>query len=71
MSAAVTSEANRILGNLAAMPGGIATAQSRAIVREIMLQTGGAMMACGSLYDIKSRSLGGGVYRITLVPALG
>lgn len=64
--ATVHAEANRILNFLAGMPTGNATASSRAVVRDIMLQTGGNMMACGHYYDVKSRSLGGGVYRMTL-----
>lgn len=61
-----TSEADRILNFLAGCPSGNATASSRAVVRAIMLQTGGRMLACGYDFDVKSRPLGGGVYRITL-----
>lgn len=60
------SETHSILNHLASMPRyGNATA-THAQVREIMLQTGGWMMACGSLYDIKSKHLGGGIYRLSL-----
>lgn len=60
------SEANQILNALAKNPRGVATASSRRVVREIMLQTGGRMLACGQDHDVISKSLGGGVYRITL-----
>lgn len=66
LSATVVAEADRLLGFLAGMPGGNCTASSRAVVREVMLQTGGRMMAAGHLYDLRSRPLGGGVYRLTL-----
>lgn len=65
-NSAASAEANRVLNFLAGMPQGNATASSRAAVREIMLTTGGRMLACGYQYDVKSKSLGGGVYRITL-----
>lgn len=60
------SEAHRILGNLARMPGAVCTASSHGVVRQIMLQTGGRLLACGYDHDVKARSLGGGVYRVTL-----
>lgn len=55
-----------ILNHLAGHPEqGNATATC-AEVREIMLQTGGSLTSAGRLYDIKSSSLGAGVYRLTL-----
>lgn len=59
-------EANRILNAMARMPSMVCTANSREVVRQIMLQTGGRMLACGYDHDVISRSLGGGVYRVTL-----
>lgn len=35
-------------------------------LKAIMLQTGGTMMARGCLYDIVSKHLGAGVYKLTL-----
>lgn len=61
----MSGEVDRILNFLASMPGGNATCE-RAALREIMLQTGGSMLARGQLYDIKKESLGAGVYRLTL-----
>jgi hypothetical protein len=39
---------------------------TRDVVRHIMLQTGGSMLAAGESYDIQAKSLGAGVYRLTL-----
>lgn len=61
-----SAEANRILNGLASMPSAIYTAVNRAVVREIMLQTGGRLLAHGHVHDVISKPLGGGVYRITL-----
>lgn len=57
--------ANQILNSLAARPSGNAMATHKE-VKEIMLSTSGWMMARGNLYDIKAKSLGAGVYRVTL-----
>ena len=62
----VRAEANRLLNFLAGMPYGNCTASSRDVLRDVMLQTGGRLMARGELYDIQSKTLGGGVYRLTL-----
>ena len=59
-------EPDRLLDFLAGQPSGNCIASSSAVVREMMLQTGGWMMACGEMYDIQSQPLPGGVYRITL-----
>jgi hypothetical protein len=59
-------ESGRLLNFLAGLPSGNCMASSSAVVREMMLQTGGWMMACGEMYDIQSQSLPGGVYRMTL-----
>ena len=50
---------------LASMPAGNATLTARDL-RSLLLNTGGIMMARGYLYDIRSQSLGAGVYRVTL-----
>jgi hypothetical protein len=60
------AEGDRLLNFLASMPGGNCTASSRAVVRHVMLATRGRMMACGNYCDIRSKHLGGGVYRLTL-----
>jgi hypothetical protein len=66
VAGAVKDEADKLLNFLAGMPSGNCTASSNKVVREVMLQTGGQMLACGYLWDIKSKSLGGGVYKLTL-----
>lgn len=66
MSTPAEQEAQRLLNFLAAMPQGNCTASSRSVVRAAMLATGGRMMACGYYHDVKSKHLGGGVYRLTL-----
>lgn len=35
-------------------------------LKELLLETGGRVIACGRLFDIKSKNLGAGVYRVTL-----
>ncbi len=60
------NEAQRLLNFLAGMPQGNCTASSRAVVREVMLITGGNLFACGHYHDVISKHLGGGVYRLTL-----
>lgn len=59
-------EVDRLLNFLAGMPKGNA-ATTRSVVTALMLKTGGSMTAQGCLYDIRSRPLGGGVYRLSLV----
>lgn len=35
-------------------------------LRQVLLETGGNVMACGYLWDIKSKHLGAGVYKVSL-----
>lgn len=62
----MSPEANRVLQFLANMPTGHTTLDAKSF-REILLETGGQIMARGSLYDIKGKSLGAGVYSVRLV----
>lgn len=55
-----------ILDHLAAMPTYGHGTVERKELKEIMLQTGGEMMACGELWEIKSKHLGAGVYKLSL-----
>ena len=48
------------------MPGLAHTTMDRKDLRELLLATGGQALSCGRLYDIKSKHLGAGVYRVTL-----
>lgn len=59
-------ESERLLNFLAGLPSGNCVASSAKVVREIMLRTGGTMMAHGDLFDVRSESLGGDVHRMTL-----
>jgi hypothetical protein len=57
-----------LMNHLASMPAfahGPATTKE---VRQIMLDTGGQMMAQGQLWEIKAKRLGGGVHRVSLSP---
>lgn len=37
-------------------------------LRDALLETGGQVMACGSLYEIDAKPLGAGVYLVRLKP---
>lgn len=60
-----TEEATKAANFLAGMPIGSTTLE-RDDLRSLLYNTGGAMMARGRLYGIKSKYLGAGIYRITL-----
>ena len=62
----LSQNAESCLRQLAAFPKHGSATVERADLKAIMLQTGGTMFACGELYDITSKPLGGGVYRLTL-----
>jgi hypothetical protein len=59
------AEVHRQLNFLASMPRGHTT-MDRDDTRELLLETGGTMLACGTLYDIETKHLGAGVYRVSL-----
>lgn len=52
------------------MPGGNTTATT-AVTRRLLIDTGGQTLANGKLYEIKAKSLGAGVYRLSLAPWKG
>lgn len=54
------------LNNLAAFPDAAAPAVPTAVYRQMLLSTDGWIMAQGSSYDLVGKSLGVGVYRVTL-----
>lgn len=64
----MSPEAHRQLNFLAAMPLGHTT-MSRHDLQEVLLETGGNMLACGRLYDIVTKDLGVGVYKVSLALA--
>lgn len=59
------SEIHRQLNFLAGCPSGHTTMLGKD-VRVMLLETGGNMFACGSLYDIVAKDIGAGVYRVSL-----
>jgi hypothetical protein len=61
------AEAYRVLNFLAAMPTGTSTVTKKQL-KEILTSTGGWMLACGAAYDICSKHLGVGIYKIYLEP---
>lgn len=57
--------AGNVLKHLASMPGLGHASVTREQLREIMLSTGGEMILLARLYEITSKHLGGGVYRVS------
>lgn len=52
--------------NFYTMPHYASTVMDSKNLKELLLSTSGRIIACGSLYDIKSKSLGAGVYKVFL-----
>jgi hypothetical protein len=48
------------------MPNVANTTMDKKDLKEVLLSTGGFILACGRLYDIKSKHLGVGVYKVWL-----
>jgi len=63
----MTKEQSRQLKFLAGCPAGTTT-MTEADLKTILMETGGNMLACGSLYDIVGKPLGAGVYKVSLSP---
>ena len=57
---------SNLLNNLCSMPGLAHGTVTKEVLRDILLSTGGQLMACGRLYEIVSKHLGAGVYRVHL-----
>lgn len=60
-----TPEATKAANFLASLPSGTTTLD-RTDLRSLMMETGSMLMARGRLYDIVSKSLGAGVYLVSL-----
>lgn len=58
-------ELHRQLNFLASMPSGTTT-MNRKDTHEMLMETGGNMLACGRLYDIVAKDIGAGVYKVSL-----
>lgn len=52
--------------NMYSMPSSASTTMGRKDLREILLETDGWIMACGRAWDILSKHIGAGVYRVWL-----
>lgn len=61
----MSPEIHRQLNFLASMPCGTTT-MNRKDTHEMLMETGGNMLACGRLYDIIAKDIGAGVYKISL-----
>jgi len=48
------------------MPKHAQTTMTRMDLQELLLETGGKIIACGKLYNIKPKKLGAGVYEVRL-----
>jgi hypothetical protein len=64
----MTSEIHRQLNFLAGCPGG-STTMDRKDARDMLIKTGGNMLACGRLYDFVVKDIGAGVVKVSLTPA--
>lgn len=56
---------NQVLNHLASMPGLAHASITRSQLKRILLDTGGQMLLVGRLYEIVSRHLGAGIYRVS------
>ena len=61
----MTPEIARQLRFLAGIPGGNTTMRKEELA-EMLMDTGGNLLACGRLYNFKTKHLGAGVYRVSL-----
>lgn len=64
---AIAADVERILDHLAAIPATSFATALAPVVRELLLKTDGRLFAIGKQWDIRAKSIGAGVYRITLV----
>ncbi len=62
----LTNKANWVLDHLASMPDVAHTTCQLATLQNLMLCTDGQLMARGKLYDIVSKRMCPGVYRVSL-----
>jgi hypothetical protein len=59
-------KANHLPDNFYTMPKVANMTLTRKQLRETLLYTGGWIIACGRIHEIKSKHLGAGVYRVNL-----
>jgi hypothetical protein len=60
------AEAERVLTFLAGMPLHGHSTLTRKQLRYALTRTGGTMIACGDSWDVVSKHLGAGIYRVSL-----
>jgi len=48
------------------VPQTASTTMTRKQLQDVLLRHDGAILACGYMWDIKSKSIGPGVYKVTL-----
>jgi hypothetical protein len=63
-----TAEARRVANFLCSLPSGNATL-TRDDAHSLLLESGGALMARGRLYNIVAKDIGAGVYKVHLTLA--
>lgn len=61
-----TTEARRVADMLSRAPS-MNTTMTRCDLKSLLLESGGQIMSQGRLLDIKSKHLGAGVYRVSVV----
>lgn len=61
----MSPEAKRVVNYLAGMPSGNVTVEHKD-AHDILLETGGQLLACGNLYNIEAKDIGAGVWRLYL-----
>jgi len=57
---------NHLNNNFYTMPGLASKVMTTEQLRETLLATGGDILACGEIWDIKNEHLGAGVYKVFL-----
>lgn len=57
---------NDLPGTFWAIPGSASTTMDRKDLKAVLLKYDGRIMACGYMWDICSKHIGSGVYRVTL-----
>ena len=65
MTALTPAERTQLLNFLASMPGLGHDVVDRDELRDLLRRTGGQIMARGSLWEITSKHIGGGMYRVS------
>lgn len=65
----MSPEIHRQLNFLCGMPDYGNTTMDRKDTHELLMDTGGCVLACGRLYNIVAKDIGAGVYKVSLTLA--